>query len=117
MPGAGRKMKQKVKDEEAEEAEEKEEEEPVDVVEEEPQPVMYRWVSSKKVDGESAHMVLSFSVPPSVAALPPPEPSEPRPKAPANCAVEGCDLPRKYRLVRDFTIGACGMPHLKILEG
>ncbi|KAF6755686.1 hypothetical protein DFP72DRAFT_896230 [Ephemerocybe angulata] len=33
------------------------------------------------------------------------------------CAVDGCSEKRKYRLVRDWTRGACGMAHLKILEG
>jgi len=117
MPGAGRKVKQKVKDEEAEEAEEKEEEEPVDVVEEEPQPVTYRWISSKKVDGGSSQMVLSFSVPPTAMPTPPLNPGQSQPKAPSSCAVEGCSRPRKYRLVKDWTIGACGMPHLKSLDG
>jgi len=118
MPGAGRKVKPKIKDEEAEEAEEKEEEEPVEVAEEEPKPVMYRWISSKKVEGESSQMVLSFSVPPvALPPLPPVDADGPRPKVPSNCAVEGCGRPRKYRLVRDWTVGACGMSHLKSLEG
>ncbi|KAJ4481062.1 hypothetical protein J3R30DRAFT_2397787 [Lentinula aciculospora] len=33
------------------------------------------------------------------------------------CAVSGCGVPRKYRLVKDWKIGACGMAHLKVLEG
>ncbi len=117
MPPTGRKVKQKIKDEEAEEAEEKGEEEPVDIVEEEPEPIMYRWVSSKKVDGDSSHMVLSFSVPPTAMPLPRLNSDDSQPKAPSSCAVEGCGRPRKYRLVRDWQIGACGMPHLKVLEG
>ena len=35
---------------------------------------------------------------------------------PAVCAVEGCAAKRKYRLVRDWERGACGMDHLRILE-
>lgn len=122
MPGAGRKIKQKSKDEEGEEvAEEVEEEERIEVVEEEVQPIMYRWISSKKGDGASANMTLSFSVPPAALPTPPPESSPEsevlKPKGPSNCAVEGCGQPRKYRLVKDWTIGACGMAHLKVLEG
>ena len=36
--------------------------------------------------------------------------------APAVCAVDGCTAKRKYRLVRDWERGACGMDHLHILE-
>ena len=35
---------------------------------------------------------------------------------PAVCEVEGCMVKRKYRLVRDWERGACGMDHLHILE-
>jgi Ino eighty subunit 2 len=34
----------------------------------------------------------------------------------AVCAVSGCERARKYRLVRDFARGACGVEHLKVLE-
>jgi len=34
-------------------------------------------------------------------------------RAPGVCAVEGCGLPRKYRVPKDWTVGACGMAHLK----
>jgi Ino eighty subunit 2 len=34
----------------------------------------------------------------------------------AVCAVDGCTAKRKYRLVRDWERGACGMDHLYILE-
>lgn len=68
-------------------------------------------------------MSLSFSVP--IMALPPvadamdvdkpPEP--PRRNVSAfGCDVPGCTEQRKYRLVRDFQRGACGMAHLKVLE-
>ena len=36
--------------------------------------------------------------------------------APAVCVVDGCTAKRKYRLVRDWERGACGMDHLHILE-
>ncbi|KAF5392069.1 hypothetical protein D9757_003335 [Collybiopsis confluens] len=39
------------------------------------------------------------------------------PQLSAVCAVSGCGLERKYRLVKDWKIGACGMEHLKVLEG
>ena len=32
------------------------------------------------------------------------------------CAVEGCGEKRKYRWVKDWTVGACGMGHLKLLD-
>jgi len=34
-------------------------------------------------------------------------------RAPGVCAVDGCGLPRKYRVPKDWTVGACGMAHLK----
>ncbi|KXN86823.1 INO80 complex subunit 2 [Leucoagaricus sp. SymC.cos] len=117
MPSNGRKMKLKTKDDEGEEGEEGDEEEVIDVVEEEVKPIMYRWTSSKKVDGGTTSMVLNFSIPPSVAIPPASEVQVPKPKVPGVCAVEGCGQPRKYRLVKNWMVGACGMPHLKLLEG
>lgn len=90
-------------------------------------PTMYRWISTTKVptgDGEEPRMVLSFSVPVSVL----PQPSSPIPEAMGantkpvprsvpHCDVQGCDSLRKYRLVKDTQRGACGMEHLKVLEG
>lgn len=93
-------------------------------------PLMYRWISTSRPSAavEGAHqlpptptMTLSLCVP--VAALPKAEiPGEmgektaivppPRPR----CDVEGCEAQRKYRLVKDWEKGACGMPHLKLLE-
>jgi Ino eighty subunit 2 len=32
------------------------------------------------------------------------------------CDVQGCAEPRKYRLVRDWKRGACGIGHLRVLE-
>ena len=100
---------------------------------------MYRWVSTSRVpstpggaEGEAStekKMALTFSVP--VSVLPPSEESEsaptamdvdkPAPEKPAGqvqakCDVQGCSERRKYRLVRDFAKGACGMAHLKALE-
>ncbi|KDQ49647.1 hypothetical protein JAAARDRAFT_617681 [Jaapia argillacea MUCL 33604] len=81
-------------------------------------PTMYRWVSSTKVaEGGEKKVVLSFSVP--VAALPDDEGerrSQPVKSRKAVCDVGGCGQPRKYRLVRDWERGACGMGHLKVLE-
>jgi len=54
-----------------------------------------------------------------------PEPAEevkvepappPRARPQATCAVEGCGQERKYRLVKDFERGACGLEHLKALN-
>lgn len=38
-------------------------------------------------------------------------------KMAAVCDVEGCTEKRKYRVVKDFGKGACGIGHLKELEG
>lgn len=99
---------------------------------------MYRWVSrvqpipkTEEEEGEATpadekKTVLSFSVP--VSALPPADenamqvetgaavpPGFPQ-TTPPHCDVQGCGELRKYRLVRDFRRGACGMSHLKVLE-
>ena len=115
--------------EEGEEAEGDEEaEEAMDVVEEpleEVKPVMYRWVSSlRPVSGNADHqmeMGITFSVP---EALIPPLVKEEDPieleklraaRGPGLCAVEGCGLPRKYRVPRNWMIGACDSMHLRIV--
>jgi len=102
-------------------------------------PTMYRWVSTSRMPAQGAEgettfdktMSLSFSVP--VSVLPPSkEQSEsasaamdvdkptvterPKEQTQATCDVQGCSELRKYRLVRGFTKGACGMAHLKALE-
>ena len=41
---------------------------------------------------------------------------KPRAMAPAVCAVEGCTAKSRYKLVRDWERGACGMDHLRVLE-
>ncbi|KAG7447935.1 uncharacterized protein BT62DRAFT_1074469 [Guyanagaster necrorhizus] len=73
-------------------------------------------VGREKNDGnEEGKMILTFSVPPSLlpeGAPRPPAPPRPIPK----CNVEGCKLNRKYRLVRNWDMGACGMAHLKLLQ-
>jgi Ino eighty subunit 2 len=102
---------------------------PVEALVPEPIPTMYRWVSSTKgflraggTTGDDDAMTLIFSVPVSVTnrianASPTEEASVLIPqKIPAVCDVEGCTQLRKYRFVKDWTKGACGMPHLKQLE-
>jgi len=90
-------------------------------------PEMYRWVSNAAG--------LSFSIP--VGVLP----SAPQgggmqmavdsltsiattqasgilpPKQLPLCNVKNCQMVRKYRLVSDWEKGACGMGHLKVLQG
>lgn len=44
------------------------------------------------------------------------QPSVPSAKTLQLCDVPGCGVPRKYRLVKDWQRGACGMSHLKTLE-
>ena len=118
--------------EEGEEAEgDDEEDEPMDIVVEPPEevkPVMYRWVSSLKAvpssPADADHQVemgITFSVP--EASVPPPVNREKlieleklrAARGPGICAVDGCGRLRKYRLPRDWTIGACDSTHLKIV--
>ncbi|ETW74666.1 hypothetical protein HETIRDRAFT_437260 [Heterobasidion irregulare TC 32-1] len=101
----------------------------------EARPTMYRWLSTTRgaAPGEKT-MALAFCVP--ACALPggvagtgtgtgtgaadgmdvdapalAPVAAHPA----AVCAVAGCGRGRKYRLVRDWTRGACGMEHLRAL--
>jgi Ino eighty subunit 2 len=106
-------------------------EDAMDVVEqpEEVKPIMYRWVSSLRevpVEGgeRRIEMGITFSVPENVIPQPSDKtdiiPDENQKKiqaarGPGVCAVEGCGKPRKYRLPRDWTIGACDSTHLRIL--
>jgi len=96
--------------------------EPVEIT-----PTMYRWISTTRppVEGmvtEPAEMKmrLMFSVP--VCALPPNIQAQvgDQVNAPvamkAICDVSGCGRDRKYRLVKEWQKGACGMDHLKLLE-
>ena len=98
-------------------------------------PTMYRWISTSRVttstDGmqekEESRMLLSFSVP--IHALPQQAAAvadgtpvrdaggvPPTTKAKPLCDIEGCEAQRKYRLVKDWERGACGLAHLKTLE-
>lgn len=87
-------------------------------------PTSWRWVSSTRSlvasptpeDGVAeGKMHLTLGVPASVLSttlLAPP----PLPKEKLRCDVPGCTEVRKYRLVRDWVRGACGLIHLKVLE-
>jgi Ino eighty subunit 2 len=94
---------------------------------------MWRWISSTRApaeEGGERTTTFALGVPPAVlpedteegapdtAAALASAAREPAGHAreSATCAVEGCASPRKYRLVRDWTMGACGMGHLKALE-
>ena len=109
-------------------------------------PTMYRWISTSRVpvtqgdngngedvgekeqgkgkgkgkekEKEEKEMRISFSVP--VSALPtstPPAETVTKPLSrPTQCAVPGCGKPFKYRLVKDWTRGACGITCLKTLQ-
>jgi Ino eighty subunit 2 len=99
-------------------------------------PTCYRWISTLKASPDAPpgdKMLLSFSVPTSLlpvvhqpaldgdgdaimAAQEQQRQQESKPRAPAVCDVDGCMATRKYRLVRDWEHGACGMEHLHILE-
>ena len=84
---------------------------------------MYRWVSNRSG--------LSFSVPIAMVAVTTfadcaesmdvntarKEQEEQKERPKVLCNVEGCGEVRKYRLVRDWERGACGMAHLNVLEG
>ncbi|KAG6815743.1 hypothetical protein H0H87_011710 [Tephrocybe sp. NHM501043] len=87
-------------------------------------PTMYRWVSTSRIPGAAegkedvATMQITFSVP--VSAIPAPFPEIPPPvqvvPRPTTCAAPGCGKPFRYRLVSDWTRGACGIACLKALE-
>lgn len=104
------------------------------VLPEDIKPTMYRWVSSlREVPGESEskrmEMIISLYVPESLST-PKNEGAETQmevdstdpeleriqlARGPGICAIEGCGKPRKYRLPKDWMIGACGSDHLRIL--
>jgi len=99
----------------------------MDVVEtpKETKPLMYRWVSSLRtipVEGgeDVVGLGITFFVPEVLFTSPTSEiaPSEKsRPGAgPGVCAIDGCGKPRKYRLPKDWTIGACDSAHLRLLS-
>jgi Ino eighty subunit 2 len=95
----------------------------VQSVHEEVKPLMYRWISTSRLPPSvkprtetEKGMLITFSVP-TIVEVPSSEKKDVlRPPIPATCAVKGCGAVRKYRLVRNSDIGACGMAHLKILE-
>ncbi|KAJ7234343.1 hypothetical protein B0H12DRAFT_1327683 [Mycena haematopus] len=99
-----------------------------------PPPTMYRWISTtrglppsstdaEKNSPEDPVMRISFSIPASsplhtISAAPPSPAIEKKAQAPAVCGVAGCGKDRRYRLVGgEWGAGACGMGHLKVLEG
>ncbi|KAK1229269.1 hypothetical protein PQX77_007693 [Marasmius sp. AFHP31] len=77
-------------------------------------------VNAQELQPSEPKMTLSFSVPPAflseTSSLAQAPVAPPPPRGPQVCAVAECSSPRKYRLVSDWTIGACGMGHLKLLE-
>ncbi|KAF8427664.1 hypothetical protein L210DRAFT_3737930 [Boletus edulis BED1] len=89
---------------------------------------MYRWISTTKPlpgdaepgsrDETLGRMELTFSAP--VLEKKPdailPSETRLRPVEAPVCDVSGCERVRKYRLVRHWLKGECGMEHLKILE-
>jgi Ino eighty subunit 2 len=99
-------------------------------------PTRYRWISTLRPAPDAPpgdKMYLSFSVPTSLlptahqdvdvdadadgdVKMETTREQEPRAIVPAVCGVEGCTAMRKYRLVRDWERGACGMDHLHVLE-
>ena len=92
-------------------------------------PTMYRWVSStcQQEGSDEMRMRITFSVPVSVlprnedaGVLKAGKDEEDReavkPERPITCAIPGCHKPFRYRLVKDWTRGACGMACLKALE-
>ncbi|KAF8068071.1 hypothetical protein FPV67DRAFT_1494794 [Lyophyllum atratum] len=94
---------------------------------EEPTPTMYRWLSTSRIpasQGEAAtdvQMQITFSVP--VSVLPPSgttdvvvDEKSHASERPRGCAAPGCGKPFRYRLVKDWTQGACGIACLKLLE-
>jgi len=94
---------------------------------EEPIPTMYRWLSTSRIpasQGETAkdvQMQITFSVP--VSVLPPSGATDTvsdekthASERPTGCAAPGCGKPFRYRLVKDWTRGACGITCLKLLE-
>ncbi|KDR84329.1 hypothetical protein GALMADRAFT_237115 [Galerina marginata CBS 339.88] len=139
MPSASGSRTPKIKAKNAEDAEdaegEEDEDDAMDVVEpqEEIKPVMYRWVSSlHSVPGDGEQKVelgITFSVPEVFFRPPPSQPESGdivpedaeqlekirKARGPGICAVEGCGKPRKYRLPKDWTIGACDSTHLRVI--
>lgn len=89
-------------------------------------PTTWRWVSSTRPlanssatpqeDDAQGKMHLALGVPITVLSSALLAPQPPPPKEKSQCDVPGCTETRKYRLVRDWVRGACGLTHLKALE-
>ncbi|KAJ6470971.1 hypothetical protein C8R45DRAFT_1165676 [Mycena sanguinolenta] len=88
---------------------------------------MYRWVSTVRVNGSDTMILIVLR--PRVVPLSHrwrrrcrrrrlPRQVDAATPLPSRCAVPGCDNPRKYRAVgREWGVGACGVGHLRVLEG
>jgi Ino eighty subunit 2 len=109
-------------------------EEIIEDLPEPPAPTMFRWISSARLVEEVPNGIatratsFTFAVPQSLDPATRDEArqamasqqQETARRATTNviqCAVAGCSAPRKYRLVKNWTSGACGLGHLKVLEG
>ncbi|KAH7882854.1 hypothetical protein F5I97DRAFT_140843 [Phlebopus sp. FC_14] len=82
-------------------------------------PTMYRWVSTTRAPstGDEDKMRLTFSVPVSLlGAARGGCGTRAGGASKGVCDVGGCGEVRKYRLVKDWRRGACGMEHLQKLE-
>lgn len=87
-------------------------------------PTKYRWITTSRsppkaegamdVEGDNTPtMSLFFAVPPNLLTQAE-QTSVIKPKQ--LCGIKGCGQDRKYRLIKDFERGACGMAHLKLLQ-
>ena len=96
-------------------------------VEQTREPEMYRWISNAaglsfsvpvgvlpSASTEDDQMVVDSST--SLSATVAVAASRPPPNEPPLCDVGNCTAPRKYRLVSNWQMGACGMGHLKVLQ-
>lgn len=92
----------------------------VQQVHEEVKPVMYRWISTSRpsanAKSDEKTMSISFSVPIIVDIPPLKNTASFEARRALACGVNGCAGTVKYKLVRDSSLGACGMAHLKCLE-
>lgn len=120
-------MKSNLNGEDADDAEgEDDDGDAMDIVEppKDIKPLMYRWVSSLRSipvegAGETVGMGITFSVPEVLFTPAPACETTPSPRlgaGPGVCAIDGCGKPRKYRLPKDWTIGACDSAHLRLLS-
>ncbi|KAH8825241.1 PAPA-1-like conserved region-domain-containing protein [Flagelloscypha sp. PMI_526] len=90
-----------------------------------PIPTMYRWPEGTEDSPQSSDrpMAMSFSVPYSAFSNVTPSSQEGElplllrlPNVAGTAMSMGATGARKYRLVKDWNLGACSMPHLKQLE-